>query len=303
MSKAIGRASIDLNGKLAVITGANAGIGFGAANDIVAGGADVILACRDVTKGEAARHRLADRPTVEKLDLASLASIRDFAAVRIADGRPIDLLINNAGIMMPAKRTTTADGFELTFGTNHLGHFALTALLMPLILKSPDARVVTVSSIAHQRAAIDFDDLKGEKRYSPWRAYAQSKLANLLFGMELDRRLRAAGKSVKSIVVHPGISTTELFSKGPGARLGPFAKLVDGFIWLIGQSSAKGALPTVYAATGQDVEGGMYIGPDGLMQWRGNPKVLKAEPQAYDGESARRLWDESERLTGVKFEI
>jgi NAD(P)-dependent dehydrogenase (short-subunit alcohol dehydrogenase family) len=303
MSTPSARDSIDVKDTRVVITGSNTGIGFEAARGLVAAGADVTLACRDVTKGEAARHRLGDRPTVEKLDLSSLESIRAFAAAKISDGRPVDLLVNNAGVMMPPDRKVTADGFELTLGTNHLGHFALTGLLMPLILKSPAGRVVTVSSIAHQRAAIDFDDLMGEKKYSPWKAYAQSKLANLMFGLELDRRLRAAGKPVKSVVVHPGISATELFSKGPGARLGPLAKVVDGFIRLIGQSSAKGALPTLYGATAGQVQGGTYIGPDGLLQWRGNPTILKPEPQAYDEAAAGRLWEASEKLTGVRLVI
>jgi NAD(P)-dependent dehydrogenase (short-subunit alcohol dehydrogenase family) len=291
----------NLSGKFAIVTGANSGIGLSAARVLAARGAAVVLACRDVDKGTRAKAATPGDVTVQKLDVASLESIRAFADACLATGRPIDLLINNAGVMMPPKRKTTADGFELTFGTNHLGHFALTGLLLPLVERSPAGRVVTIASIAHRNASIDFDDLQGEKKYSPWKAYGQSKLANLLFGFELDRRLRAAGRAVKSVVVHPGISTTELFTKGPGSRMGPFAGLVNLFIRAIGQTSDRGALPTLYGATNPTVEGGMYIGPNGWWENRGSPVVVKAKPQAYDPAVASRLWAVSEEATGVKY--
>jgi NAD(P)-dependent dehydrogenase (short-subunit alcohol dehydrogenase family) len=293
----------DLSGKFAIVTGASSGIGLSAARVLAARGAAVVMACRDVDRGARAKATAPGDVTVQKLDVASLESIRAFADACTSAGRPVDLLINNAGVMMPPKRKTTADGFELTFGTNHLGHFALTGLLLPLIEKTPAGRVVTVASIAHRNASVDFDDLQGEKKYSPWKAYGQSKLANLLFGFELDRRLRAAGKPAKSVVVHPGISTTELFAKGPGSRMGPFAGLVNIFMRAIGQTSDRGALPTLYGATNPTVEGGMYIGPDGWWENRGYPVVVKAKPQAYDPAVAARLWAVSEEATGVKYPV
>jgi NAD(P)-dependent dehydrogenase (short-subunit alcohol dehydrogenase family) len=264
-----------------------------------------VLACRNVSKGEdAARDcRALAAPEasvhVEELDLASLDSVRAFADRVRSEHDGIDLLINNAGVMAPPRRYT-ADGFELQFGTNHLGHFALTGLLIDRLEGRDDARVVTLSSGAHRIGRIAFDNLGGERRYFRWRAYGQSKLANLLFALELDRRLRAAGSTVKSLSAHPGYAATNLQSAGP--------PLVDALVMkvsnaVIAQSDEMGALPTLYAATEPGVEGGTFVGPDGFLEQRGHPEPVTPSAAARDQEVARRLWEVSEQMTGVRFEL
>jgi NAD(P)-dependent dehydrogenase (short-subunit alcohol dehydrogenase family) len=264
----------------------------------------VIIASRDHAKGaQAAREISAANPSsiVETalLDLANLGSIRAFAERIRAGNDHIDLLINNAGVMAAPHRRT-ADGFELQFGTNHLGHFALTGLLLPLLSEEPDARVVTVSSNNHKAGRMQFDDLQGERRYSRWGAYAQSKLANLLFAFELDRRLKASSLPLISVAAHPGYSATNLQLSGPPPHERLMMRLSNK---LFAQSAETGALPLLYAATAPGLPGGSYVGPDGAGELRGHPVLVKATKRARDEESARRLWDVSERLTGVVYDF
>jgi NAD(P)-dependent dehydrogenase (short-subunit alcohol dehydrogenase family) len=283
----------DLSGKTVIITGANSGIGHAAATALAGKGAQVVLAVRDQAKGEVAAATIPGTTEVRRLDLASLDSVRAFAAAWQGD---IDLLINNAGVMIPPL-TRTADGSELQFGTNHLGHFALTNLLLPQVT----GRVVTVSSDAHRSGAIDFDDLNWErKRYRPWRAYSQSKLANLLFTSELQRRLSQAGSPVKATAAHPGYAATNLQSHS-GSRLMAFAMEQVGNR-VLAQDAAGGALPTLYAAVA-DIPGDSFAGPSGPfgLGLRGAPKLVARSAAARDGEAARRLWLVSEELTGVSF--
>ncbi|OBI04170.1 short-chain dehydrogenase [Mycobacterium sp. E2462] len=295
----------DQSGRVAVVTGANTGIGYHTAAALAYRGAHVVLAVRDLEKGNTALSRIhAASPradvTLQALDLTSLDSVRAAAdALRAAYPR-IDLLINNAGVMWTPK-ATTKDGFELQFGTNHLGHFALTGLLLDHLRKVRESRVVTVSSLGHRlRAAIHFDDLQWERGYDRVAAYGQSKLANLLFTYELQRRL-AAHPEAKTIAVaaHPGGSNTELARNLPGifqplkAVLGP----------VLFQSPAQGALPTLRAATDPDVQGGQYFGPDGFLEQRGHPKLVSSSAQSHDEQLQRRLWSVSEELTGVSFGI
>ncbi|HZZ39489.1 MAG TPA: oxidoreductase [Acidobacteriaceae bacterium] len=293
-------------GKLAFITGANSGVGFHAALELARAGAAVILACRDRAKAEAARGRiLATIPGAEvdvaDLDLASLASVRSAAERFLASGRQLDLLINNAGIMALPHRRVSVDGFELQLGTNHFGHFALTGLLMPALLGAAAARIVTISSIAHRGATLDFSNLNWEHGYKPWPAYRRSKLANLLFAFELQRRLQRLAVSAISIAVHPGVSNTNLFAAGPGQGGGLLARIIPLFIALIAQPEAQGALPTLYAATSPDAHAGRFYGPDGWRQMRGYPVEVRAEAQAYDESLAGHLWQVSEELTGVRY--
>ena len=295
----------DLRGRIAIVTGANSGLGRATALELARAGAEVVVACRDPDKGEAAVMEIsAAAPTamleVSVLDLADLASVRAFAR-RFGDSHDhLDLLVNNAGVMAPPRRLTV-DGFELQFGTNHLGHFALTGLLMRSLLQAPAPRVVTVSSTAHRAGRIAFDNLEGEHGYNNWFAYSQSKLANLLFAFELDRRARAAGSTLLSVAAHPGYSATNLQFAGPSR----VHEKVGGAIFnvLFAQNAAMGALPTLYAATAEAVEGGMFIGPDGLMELRGHPRVVRARKAAYDRQVATRLWTVSEELTGVRLAV
>jgi NAD(P)-dependent dehydrogenase (short-subunit alcohol dehydrogenase family) len=299
----------DQSGRVAVVTGANTGIGYHTAAILAFRGAHVVLAVRDLQKGNAALSRIVATGghgsrnidvTLQQLDLSSLDSVRAAAeALRAAYPR-IDLLINNAGVMWTPKQLT-ADGFELQFGTNHLGHFALTGLVLDRLLGVRDSRVVTVSSLGHKmRAAIHFDDLQWEHRYDRFAAYGQSKLANMLFTYELQRRL-AAKADAKTIAVaaHPGGSNTELARNLPGvfrpvkAVLGP----------LLFQSPAMGALPTLRAATDPAVQGGQYYGPSGFLEQRGRPKLVESSAQSHDEELQRRLWAVSEELTGVSFPV
>jgi NAD(P)-dependent dehydrogenase (short-subunit alcohol dehydrogenase family) len=297
----------DLAGKTFVVTGANSGIGLEAARALARKGGRVILACRDVGKARAALDDVARaRPSASldavELDLASLASIR--ACAKTLAERPGGLhgLVNNAGVMAIPRRTT-ADGFEMQLGTNHLGHFALTGLLLPRLLATPGARVVTVASTAHKMGRIDFDDLQGERSYGKWRAYAQSKLANLLFAYELARRLAARGSSVISAACHPGYAATNLQFVGPRLEGSALAAAIMRLgNRLFSQDAAHGALPTLYAAAAPDVKSGDYVGPDGFMENRGHPNKVRSTARSHDAEAARRLWEISEKLTGVSYE-
>jgi NAD(P)-dependent dehydrogenase (short-subunit alcohol dehydrogenase family) len=282
----------DQTGRTAVVTGANSGIGRAAASALAGAGARVVLAVRNTTKGEVAAAAMPGTTEVRRLDLASLASIHAFADAWEGD---VDLLINNAGIMIPPF-SRTEDGFELQFGTNHLGHFALTNLL----LEHVTGRVVTVSSTAHRVGKIDFDDLGWEHRpYRPARAYGQSKLANLLFTSELQRRLTAAGSTVLANAAHPGYAATNLQFQS-GRRIMDVLSRIGNRV--IAQDEDGGALPTLYAATA-DVPGDSFAGPGGFMEQRGAPKPVGRTDAAKDTEVARRLWDVSEELTGVRFPL
>jgi NAD(P)-dependent dehydrogenase (short-subunit alcohol dehydrogenase family) len=284
----------DLTGQTAIVTGASSGIGLETAKALIAHGARVVLAVRDEAKGRDAAKVMPGPGSAEValLDLASLDSVRAFA--RAWDGSPVDLLINNAGVMIPPLGRTK-DGFELQFGTNHLGHFALTNLLLPHVT----GRVVTVSSSAHRNGRIDFDDLNWEhKKYRAWRAYGQSKLANLLFTAELQRRLTEAGSPVLSMAAHPGYAATNLQSHSD-SRLMEFAMGTLGNR-LLAQDAASGALPTLYVATA-DLPGNTFAGPSGFGGVRGAPAPVARSKAAGDPEVARRLWQVSEQLTGVSF--
>jgi NAD(P)-dependent dehydrogenase (short-subunit alcohol dehydrogenase family) len=297
----------DLTGRAAVVTGANSGLGYVTALELARHGARVVLACRDEQRGEAAKQKLRfDVPTarvqLKKLDLASLASIRAFVDDVSSTYDGLDILVNNAGVMA-IPRAQTADGFEMQFGTNHLGHFALTGLLLPLLLPRDGSRVVTVSSTAHKTGSIDFDDLMGERSYKKWRAYSQSKLANLLFAYELQRRLEQAGAPTISVAAHPGYAATNLQAVGPkqeGNRIAAFAMSLGNR--LIAQSDEMGALPQLYAATALEVQGGDYIGPGGLGEQRGHPKRVDSTAKSKDTAAAARLWSVSEQLTGVTYD-
>jgi NAD(P)-dependent dehydrogenase (short-subunit alcohol dehydrogenase family) len=281
-----------LDGRTFVITGANSGIGFAAARELGRAGAHVVLAVRDVARGEAAAHRIAGDTEVRELDLADLGSVHAFADAWDGD---VDVLINNAGVMaVPEQRTK--DGFEMQLGTNHLGHFALTNLLLPRIRD----RVVVVASGAHRMGSIRLDDLNWERHgYHRWRAYGQSKLANLLFLSELQRRLDAAGSDVRATGAHPGYAATKLQSHTENIVQNAFMAVGN---LVFAQSDEMGALPTLYAAT-QDLPGDTYVGPDGLGEGRGHPTVVGRSSAARDAETARRLWELSEELTGVAFPL
>jgi NAD(P)-dependent dehydrogenase (short-subunit alcohol dehydrogenase family) len=291
----------DQKGRAAIVTGANSGLGLIVARELARAGADVVLACRDIGKGNVAAGTIRDElpeasVSVEALDLASLASVRAFAGRFRASHDALDLLVNNAGVMATSPRRETADGFEMQIGTNHLGHFALTGLLLGSLEGREDARVVTVSSTAHKIGRIHFDDLQSEGRYGRWRAYCQSKLANVLFALELERRLRAAGSSVKSVAAHPGYAATNLQSASPPA----FDRVVMAVTnRLLAQSAAMGALPLLYAATRPNLDGGLFIGPDGFEEQRGHPKVVRPVRAGRDNPTAKQLWSVSQELTGV----
>ncbi len=292
----------------AVVTGATGGLGFETAAGLARAGAHVVLAGRDAAKGEAALARLrrevpGTSVEFEMLDLASLASVQAFAERMQDAGRVIDTLVNNAGIMAPPVRRTTADGFELQFGVNYLGHFALTAWLMPALLRAEaGARVVQVSSVAHRRGRMAWDNLQGERRYNAWTAYSQSKLAMLIFALELARRAKAQGWPLVSVAAHPGWAATDLIANGPGGG-GPSAKgrLLDVGFRLFAQSAADGALPLIHAAASPDAQAGGYYGPTGLGEIKGPPGPARVMPQAWDAEAGKRLWAVSETLAGVSF--
>ncbi len=282
------------SGKLAVITGANSGIGYYTALELARAGATVVIGCRDAARGEAAAQQLRGESggavSLIPLDLASLASVREFAARVRALHPQVDLLVNNAGIMALPRRELTVDGFERQFGTNVLGHFALTGLLWPALQASPAARVVTVSSLMAWSAWLDLGDLQSERRYSPMNTYSRSKLADLVFMLELQRR--AAGSSVRSVGAHPGGSSTNLQRHAFSGMMGVF-----------GQSAAAGALPSLYAATAPDVQGGDFYGPRSWFGMRGAPGPARVPRRARDPQIAAGLWAACEQLTGVRFEL
>ena len=289
----------DLTGTTVIVTGANSGLGLETSRELARAGASVLMAARNPQKAQAAVdqvRRTAKTPdliSTGTLDLASLASVREFASTVTS---PIDILINNAGIMAIPRRLS-ADGFELQFATNHLGHFALTGLLLPHLLKAHSPRVTTVSSQAHRMGRMNFEDLMGEKKYNPWTAYGQSKLANLLFTSELSRR--ASGTNLTATAAHPGYSNTNLQAVGPQMK-GSNSTLIDFANKVFGQSAAMGALPTLYAATA-NIPTDTYIGPDGFMEQRGYPKIVGRTSAARNAADAARLWTASEELTGVQY--
>ena len=294
----------DQSGRVAIITGANTGLGFWTAKALADKGAHVVLAVRNLDKGkEAAAQITAKTPNavvaLQQLDLTSLQAIREAAEELKATHQRIDLLINNAGVMYTDKGTTK-DGFELQFGTNHLGHFALTGLLLDRLLPIDGSRVVTVSSVGHRiMAKIHFDDLQWERSYNRVKAYGQSKLANLLFTYELQRRLKLKGALTAALAAHPGGSKTELTRNIPA-----IVKPVVEVAWSgIAQSAEMGALPTLRAATDPAAQGGQYYGPDGIGEQRGYPKLVKSSKQSHHEELQRRLWTVSEELTGVTYPV
>jgi NAD(P)-dependent dehydrogenase (short-subunit alcohol dehydrogenase family) len=293
----------DQTGRTAVVTGANSGLGYETCRALVARGACVIMAARDERRGLAACDRLRAEATgeleVAQLDLSDLDSVRRFAGALAERGAPIDLLVNNAGIGMPP-RSLTAQGFESQLGVNHLGHFALTGLLLPLLRRGSGARVVTVSSEAYRHGVIDFEDLNGERSYRPLKAYRQSKLANVLLGLELDRLLRAGEVPVTSVLAHPGFAATNLPSSGSRGIAGLLLRLGNA---LVAQPAERGAWSQLHAATAPDVEGGQFFGPGGRTGMFGNPVLLRLAPNTIDPHTARRLWEISADLTGVRYEF
>ncbi len=290
----------DQSGRLAVITGANSGLGLSTARELARAGASVVLAVRNVDKGRRAAAELGERAGVEQLDLADLGSVAAFAERFASERGRLELLVNNAGVMAPPRRTT-ADGFESQFGTNHLGHFALTGRLLPALLRAERPRVVTLSSGAHRMGQINFDDLQGERRYNNWRAYGQSKLANLMFCFELARRAAEARSALTSLAAHPGYAATNLQFAGPATWYEKLGGAIGNRV--IAQSADMGALPTLYAATFSDLPGGTFVGPDGFMEQRGYPHIVTAAGKAYDQQAWRRLWEVSEELTGVRYQF
>ncbi|MGI9183530.1 MAG: oxidoreductase [Solirubrobacteraceae bacterium] len=296
----------DQSGRTAVVTGANSGLGLVTARELARAGATVVLACRNLDKGERAlaEVRLAAPagapPRLEALDLSDLASVQSFAERFAAQHARLDLLVNNAGVMAPPRRLTT-DGFESQLGTNHLGHFALTGRLLGRLSAASEARVVNLSSLAHRFGKIKFNDLQRERGYNNWLAYSQSKLANLIFCFELQRRASAAGGDLRSLAAHPGYSATNLQTAGPSRAYEKWFGVLGNLVFA--QSAEQGALPTLYAATVPDLPGGAFIGPDGIGEARGHPHVVSGAGKAYDEEIWQRLWAVSEQLTGVTYEF
>ncbi|MDB4988239.1 MAG: short-chain dehydrogenase/reductase [Myxococcaceae bacterium] len=295
-----------LAGKKVVITGANSGLGLASAKALAARGAHVILACRTMAKANGA---VADIRAVtpdaslepEALDLSDLSSVRTFARELTGRHAHLDVLLNNAGVMA-TPYTRTSDGFELQFGTNHLGHFALTGLLFDRLAKTPGARVVNVSSVAHRIGKLRFDDPHWQQSYAKWPAYGMSKLSNLLFTYELARRCAVAGIGVRAVAAHPGYSSTNLQIRGgelANAKLTTWASRT--FTPWVAQPADRGALPELYAAVAEDVQAGDFIGPDGLYELRGYPKKVRSSARSHDADDMQRLWELSERLTGVHF--
>jgi NAD(P)-dependent dehydrogenase (short-subunit alcohol dehydrogenase family) len=291
-------------GKTAIVTGANSGLGYHTALELARAGAQVTIASRNESKGLAAAAAInAEIPgmpaSFRKLDLASLASVASFASGILENSTSLDLLINNAGVMALPARQTTQDGFEMQLGVNYLGHFALTGHLLPLLRAAAKPRVVQLSSVAHRSGKIDFGDLQGIK-YAAWKAYNQSKLAMILFALELQRRSDANGWNLLSVAAHPGISRTELITNGPGDT-GIQGRFIGFFASILGQSAADGALPTLYAATSELAMPGAYYGPTGFLEFRGPPGIAVVKPQGKDFSAARRLWEVSEELTKTRF--
>lgn len=302
----------DLGGRLAIVTGASDGIGFGLAGRLAAAGAEVILPVRNAEKGRSALDRIRDavpgaRVGTRRLDLSSLQSVADLAGALLAEGRPIHILINNAGVMNPPSRQTTVDGFELQWGTNHLGHFALTARLLPL-LRAGNARVTTQSSISARSNAINWDDPNFEKSYSAARAYSQSKIANLMFALELDRRSDHGGWGITSNAAHPGVTATNLLAAQP--HMGRTTDTVSVRVirslartGLLTQTVDQGMLPALYAATNPAAEGGKFYGPKGFQHLTGAPAEQEVYAPARDMAEAARLWSLSEQLVGMPFAV
>ncbi|WP_329110148.1 oxidoreductase [Micromonospora sp. NBC_01699] len=294
----------DQTGRTFVVTGANSGLGLATSRQLARRGAHVIMAVRDETKGRQAIAELTAaqpdaRLELRRVDLADLDSVRAFADRIHADGVSVDVLVNNAGVMMPP-RTLSPQGHEIQLAANHLGHFALTGLLLGSLRHHDDPRVVNISSILHRRGRIRFDDLTGARKYSPLAFYAQSKFATTLFGLELDRRLRASGSPVRSVLAHPGYTATNLQSSAPTG----LTKLLGGFTnRLLGQDVEVGALPQLYAATDPGAEGGEFIGPDGVGESRGHPTRVRPVASAEDPATAVRFWKLSEELTGVCYDL
>ena len=291
------RLMLDQSGKVVIVTGASSGLGFEIVRAFASKGAKVVMAVRNSVKGNEAKEKISkEHPRADidvmKLDLAELVSIRRFAEDFEKRYSRLDLLINNAGVMA-TPYGKTADGFELQFGTNHLGHFSLTILLISMLEKVSGSRVVTVSSGAHSFGALDFDDLNWEnRRYNKWQAYGDSKLANLYFTWELQRRLDESGESVVAVAAHPGWAATEL------QRHQSWLVLLNN---IFAQPSGMGALPVLYAATAPDVHGGEYFGPDGVAEMRGYPVKVKSSRRSHDMNTARRLWEDSEKMTGIRW--
>lgn len=303
----------NLSGKRVLVTGGASGIGFEAARALAEHGAEIIIADRNEQAGQAAPERIRQtapnaRVEYRMLDLSSQQAVKVFAAAFAADGKPLDVLINNAGIQPISERRVSADGFELTFGIGHLGHFTLTALLFPLLRKAPEARIVTVASLVHARGTFNWDDLQMERGYSSQRPYNQTKLANLLFARELQRRLDVAGIKMKSIAVHPGVAQTSI---GDNRRqLGKFGfgdhvitAILSFVLPFLGQPAAAGAQPTMFGAAAPDAQGGKFYGPKGFGEMKGPPGLAKIGGLGRDMEAAKKLWAVTEELTGVKFEV
>ncbi|KYH27023.1 short chain dehydrogenase [Halalkalicoccus paucihalophilus] len=299
----------DLSGATIVVTGANSGLGYEATKAFAREGGHVIMACRSEKRGRTAAESIReDLPSaslsVHECDLADLDSVRAFAREFEATYPSLHVLCNNAGVMA-IPRTETEQGFETQFGVNHLGHFALTGLLLDRLRETGgETRVVTQSSAVHERGRIDFSDLQGETQYDPWNAYAQSKLANLLFAYELDRRLSESEGEIESAACHPGYAATDLQRRGPemrGSRLRLWA--MGAMNALVAQDAETGALPLLYAATHPEIEGGEYVGPGGFMGMRGAPEIQRSSERSYDREDAARLWELSEELTGVDYRL
>jgi NAD(P)-dependent dehydrogenase (short-subunit alcohol dehydrogenase family) len=294
----------DLKGKIVIVTGGASGIGLEAAEVLASKGASLVLAVRNIAKGEKAAEKIRAlhpeaKVVVIHLNLGDLASVRQFTSEFTGRFDRLDILINNAGVMIPPY-SKTKDGFELQFGTNHLGHFALTAHLLPMLMATPLSRVVTVSSIAARKAKINFNNLDGSHGYNPMIFYRQSKLANLLFAIELQHRLERAGSTTISVLCHPGISVTNLMSRGSGKETG---KVMKALMRIVAQPAEKGALPTLYAATHRDLRGGEYIGPDGIGNHKGHPALTDEAGKMFNADLSAKLWEVSESLTGVKYPI
>lgn len=294
------------NGKTAVVTGANCGIGLNTTLKLAEQGYGVTLACRDAGRAAGAMRLIMSRiPEAQiefsLLDLSSLSSVQKFAERFLAANSKLDLLVNNAAVMAIPGRSLSEDGFEMQFATNHLGHFALTARLMPALINSAQARVVTVSSIAHKYGKLDFSDLHGESRYEGWSAYGTTKLANLLFAYEFARRAKECNLSLLSLAAHPGVSRTNILLSGPrmGAKV-LRTYLSDVFAAFFAQSDSQGALPVIHACLDQNVRSGDYFGPDGFMEIRGKPVLVQSSQQSRDQALAETLWAKSEELTKLK---
>lgn len=298
----------DLEGKTAVVTGANSGLGLEATKNLAEKNAEVVMACRKKEKGLDAKKEIKDEIEdadleVMQVDLASLDSVHHFAEKVNSKYEKLDLLFNNAGVMA-IPRKETEDSFEYQFGVNHLGHFALTGqLIEKLEAADGEARVVTQSSVAHENGKIDFEDINQEKEYDRMQAYSNSKLANLLFARELDRKLKSEDIEVKSVACHPGVSTTNLFNAEESQHGFIATKVMGLALKVFGQSPEKGCLPMLYAAVSEDIEGGEYIGPDGLKSFRGNPEKQTASKKARDKDLAEKLWRKSEEMTGVDYNL